>query len=86
MANRGKQRGIGSLCVCLAALCVGCSGGQTPAPAGAGKSMETVAGQPKKPPSEQPGREQTAPVDSQPGEAGGPAAAPASPPSIPKVF
>ncbi len=86
MANRGKPRWIGSLCVCLAALCIGCSGGQKPAPAGAGESAGSVAGQSEKPPSEKPRSGQEAAVDSPPAATGGPAAAPASPPSIPKVY
>jgi peroxiredoxin len=81
MANRGKQRWIGGLCVCLAALYAGCTGGQKSTPSDAGKA----AGQSEKPPSGQARSEQEA-ADSQPAGAGAPAAAPAAPPSIPKVY
>jgi peroxiredoxin len=86
MANRGKRRWIGVLCVCLAVLGAGCSGGQKPVPAGAGDSAAPAARQPEKPPSERPRENPSPAADSQPGGAGSPAAAPVPPPSIPKVF
>jgi peroxiredoxin len=69
---------VGPVAVFLATLCVGCSGGQKPAPTGAGESTGGGAGQPR-------GEHQAA-VDSQPSAAGGQAAAPVAPPSIPKVY
>jgi hypothetical protein len=82
MANRGKQRWIGGLCVGLAVLGVGCSGGQKVAPPDASQA----AGPSEKLASKHPGKEQTAAGESQAAGAGGPAAAPVGPPSIPKVY
>ena len=85
MANCGKRRWIGGLCLLLAALGAGCSGEQKPAPTGASQLTGTVTAQPEKPPVV-PRQEDSAATDSQPGDAAGPAAAPAAPPSIPKVY
>jgi peroxiredoxin len=82
MANGGIGRWIGGLCVGLAALCVGCSGGQKASPGGPGQS----AGQAGTPSSAQPGSKPTTADDSQPAAGEAPAPAPAAPPSIPKVY
>ena len=86
MANCGKRRWFGGLCLCLAALGAGCSGEQKPVPTSAGGSAGTVTVQPEKTPAVQPPKRDSAATDSPPGDVGGPAAAPAVPPSIPKVF
>ena len=81
MANGGRGRWIGGLCVGLAALCVGCSGGQKASPAGPGQSARGAAGQAEKPASGQPQNKQQTADDSQPAAGEAPVPAPAAPPS-----
>jgi peroxiredoxin len=94
MAGRDRLRGIGGWCVCLvvgiSALVAGCSRQQEPAPASSGAAAGKVPNWPEKPPlekssSKEPGKEPTT-AQSQAPASPNPTAAPAPPPSIPKVY